>query len=230
MNNKKAIILLSGGIDSATCLLIAKEQNYIPYCLTFYYKQKHGIEVKVAKKIAKKFKVKVHKIIKVDLANIAISALISDIEVPKGRDVSLIKEIPPTYVPARNTIFLSYALAFAETENAEDIFIGVNNIDFSGYPDCRPAYIEKFEELANLATKISTEGKFHIKIHAPLLNLSKAEIIKLAFKMGLDFSLTHSCYDPLPNGMSCGQCDSCLLRLKGFKEVGIIDPIPYAYK
>ncbi len=230
MKNKKAIILLSGGIDSATCLLIAKEQNFMPYCLTFYYKQKHSIEIKSAKKVAKKIKVAKHKLIKLNISDIISSALTSNIEVPKGRIPSEMKDIPPTYVPARNTIFLSFALAWAETINAENIFIGVNNIDFSGYPDCRPEYIRKFEELANIATKAGVENKAHYKIHAPLLFLSKAEIIKLAHQKGLDFSLTHSCYDPLPDGRACGMCDSCILRLKGFIEAGINDPIVYANK
>jgi len=228
MGKKQAVVLLSGGIDSATCLLIAKENNYLPYCLTFNYKQRHAAEIKASKRIAKKYGAYEHKIIKIDLFRISHSVLISDEEVPKDRDVFNIKEIPPTYVPARNTIFLSLALGWAETIGADDIFIGVNSIDYSGYPDCRPAYIKKFEELANLATKAGVEGKLNFKIHAPLINLSKAEIIRLANEKGLDFSITHSCYDPSPEGIACGRCDSCLLRLKGFKEAGINDPIRYA--
>jgi len=227
--NKKAIILLSGGIDSATCLAIAIRENYSPHCLTFNYKQKHSIEVKYAKKLCKFFKIKEHKIININLREIGGSALTANIPVPKDRRYEEIKlGIPITYVPARNTIFLSYALAWAEVIECNDIFIGVNAIDFSGYPDCRPEYIKKFEELANLACKSAVEGKMKIIIHTPLINLKKSEIITKAHQLGIDFKLTHSCYDPSPEGAACGRCDSCLLRLKGFLEAGLQDPIHYS--
>ena len=231
MKNQKAIILLSGGIDSATCLAMAVKQYFQVYCLTFNYGQRHSIEIECARKIAQGFAVKEHKIMHINLRQIGGSALTDEIPVPHNRELLLMhKNIPVTYVPARNTIFLSYALAWAEVVQIGDIFIGVNAVDFSGYPDCRPAYIKKFEELANLATKIAIEGIVRFVIHTPLIKLTKADIIKTAKTLGIDLSLTHSCYDPSPDGSACGVCDSCLLRLKGFSEAGSKDPILYCYK
>jgi 7-cyano-7-deazaguanine synthase len=227
---KKAVVLLSGGIDSATVMAIVKKEGFKIYALSFRYGQRHSLELKKAKKLAKYFNARDHLVITLDLTKIGGSALITkSIPLPKGRSLREIeKEIPVSYVPARNTIFLSYALAWAEVINAGDIFIGVNAIDFSGYPDCRPEYIRAFEKLANLATKAGVEKKLHFRIHTPLINLSKAEIIKKGIELGVDYSLTHSCYDPLEDGRACGECDSCKLRLKGFKEAGIKDPISYA--
>lgn len=228
MNNLKAMVLLSGGIDSVTCLAIAIKEKYEAYCLTFNYGQRHAIEVESAKRIAHSFHVKSHKIIALDMRQIGGSALTDKIDVPRNRSMQeMNKLIPITYVPARNTIFLSYAIAWAEVLQIGDIFIGVNMIDFSGYPDCRAEYIKKFEELANIATKAAVEKRIHYVIHTPLIELGKADIIKKAAALGVDFSLTHSCYDPSPEGLACGECDSCLLRLKGFSESGLKDPIPY---
>ncbi len=227
---KKAVVLLSGGIDSATIMAMVKKEGFEIYALSFRYGQRHSLELKKAKELVKYFNARDHLVITLDLAKIGGSALITKrIPLPKGRSFQEIKRgIPVSYVPARNTIFLSYALAWAEVINTEDIFIGVNTIDFSGYPDCRPEYIQAFERLANLATKAGVEGKLHFRIHTPLINLSKAEIIKKGIELGVDYSLTHSCYDPLEDGRACGECDSCKLRLKGFKEAGIKDPISYA--
>ena len=227
---KKAVVLLSGGIDSATIMAMVKKEGFEVYALSFRYGQRHSLELKKAKELAKYFNARDHLVITLDLAKIGGSALITKrIPLPKGRSFQEIKRgIPVSYVPARNTIFLSYALAWAEVINTGDIFIGVNTIDFSGYPDCRPEYIQAFERLANLATKAGVEGKLHFRIHTPLINLSKAEIIKKGIELGVDYSLTHSCYDPLEDGRACGECDSCKLRLKGFKEAGIKDPISYA--
>ena len=226
---KKAVILLSGGIDSATIMAMVKKEGFEIYALSFRYGQRHSLELKKAKELAKYFNARDHLVITLDLTKIGGSALITKrIPLPKGRSFQEIKRgIPVSYVPARNTIFLSYALAWAEVINTGDIFIGVNTIDFSGYPDCRPEYIQAFERLANLATKAGVEGKLHFRIHTPLINLSKAEIIKKGIELGVDYSLTHSCYDPLEDGRACGECDSCKLRLKGFKEAGIKDPISY---
>jgi len=226
---QKAVVLLSGGMDSATTLAIAKREGFESYALSFDYGQRNFLEIKQAEKIAKFFGVKHHLVILVDLKKIGGSSLTSDkISLPKGRKLGQIgKEIPSTYVPARNTIFLAYALAWAEILGAEDIFIGVNAIDCSGYPDCRLAYINAFEEMANLATKAGVEGKLKFKIRTPLITLSKSEIIKRGVKLGVDYSLTHSCYDSSPDGSACGECDSCKLRLKGFEGAGVKDPISY---
>lgn len=226
---KKAVVLSSGGVDSTTAMAIAKSEGYEIYSLSFRYGQRHAYELEAAKKVAEAFGTKEHMVIEIDLGKIGGSALTDDIDVPKGRDEGQMQqEIPVTYVPARNTIFLSYALAWAEVIEASDIFIGVNAIDYSGYPDCRPEYIEAFERMANLATKAGVEGKTQIKIRAPLISMTKAEIILKGVELGVDYSVTHSCYDPSPDGKACGQCDSCLLRKKGFKEAGVPDPTEYS--
>jgi len=228
MKNKKAVVLSSGGIDSTTVLAIAKSESYEIYSISFRYGQRHAQEIEASKKIAQLFGVKKHLVVDIDLAIIGGSALTDDIEVPKGRNESeMQKEIPVTYVPARNTIFLSYALAWAEVIDASDIFLGVNAIDYSGYPDCRPEFIEAYEHMANLATKVSVEGKRKIKIRPPLINLSKAQIIKKGVELGVDYSITHSCYAPSSDGKACGDCDSCFLRKKGFSDAGIEDPTNY---
>jgi 7-cyano-7-deazaguanine synthase len=228
LEKQKAVVLLSGGVDSATTLAIALREGYEAFALSFRYGQRHVIELDAAERIARYFGVAYHLTVDVDLRRIGGSALTSDIDVPKSRRVEEIsKEIPATYVPARNTIFLSYALAWAEVLDAQDIFIGVNALDYSGYPDCRPQYIEAYERMANLATKAGVEGKRKMKIHAPLIALSKAQIIRKGLELGVDFALTHSCYDPSTEGLACGRCDSCLLRLKGFKEAGLVDPGKY---
>ncbi|HLA47878.1 MAG: 7-cyano-7-deazaguanine synthase QueC [Nitrospinae bacterium RIFCSPLOWO2_12_39_16] len=227
MHDKKAVVLSSGGIDSTTAMAIAKAEGYKIYSLSFNYGQRHSFELKKASEVAKFFNAKAHLIINVDLRKIGGSALTSDINVPQSSIFNLQSSIPITYVPARNTIFLSLALAWAEVLEAEDIFIGVNAIDYSGYPDCRPEYINAFEKMANLATKAGVEGKSHIKIHTPLINLTKGEIIKKGILLGVDYSLTSSCYSPDKDGNPCGLCDSCQFRLKGFKEAGIKDPLNY---
>jgi 7-cyano-7-deazaguanine synthase len=227
---KKAVILLSGGLDSATVLALAKQQNFELYCLSFSYGQRHEIELEMAKKIANFFSVKEHKITEIDLRIFGGSALTSAIEVPKNNDFKSSNKIPITYVPARNTIFLSYALAYAEVIASFDIFIGVNSIDYSGYPDCRADYIKSFEKMANLATASSLDSKNSFKIHTPLIFMNKKEIIKTGMNFNVDFSITHSCYDPkIISGevISCGQCDSCILRLAGFKANNLVDPIKY---
>ncbi len=223
---KKAVILLSGGLDSTTVLAYAKDKGFNIYALSFDYGQRHSFELKACKKVAKFFNIKEHKILKIDLRIFGKSALTDNIKVPKMRGRSQFCnsarksfQIPVTYVPARNTIFLSYALAWAEVLNCNDIFIGVNCLDYSGYPDCRPEYVKAFEKMANLATKAGVSGS-KIKIHAPFINMTKAEIIKIGTALGVDYSITHSCYDPLPDGTACGKCDSCILRQKGFKEAG----------
>lgn len=224
----KAVVLLSGGIDSATTLAIAKKQGYKIYAISFDYGQRHSTELEKAAKIAELFKTEKHVVVEIDLRKFGGSALTDSIPIPKDRKENEISQgIPPTYVPARNTIFLSLALGWAEILEAEDIFIGVNAIDYSGYPDCRPEYIEAFQKMASLATKAGVEGKSKIKIHTPLIKMSKTEIIKKGTELGVDFSLTHSCYDPLPSGNPCGRCDSCILRLKGFHDAGIKDPLKY---
>jgi len=228
---KKAVVLFSGGMDSATVVAIAKQEGFEIYALSFKYGQRHSVELEKAKKLAENFNVREHLIVSLDLKKIGGSALIDkNIPLPKRRSAKKISRgtIPLTYVPARNTIFLSYALAWAEVIEAEDIFIGVNAIDYSGYPDCRPEYIRAFGKMANLATRAGVEKKIRLKIHTPLINLTKAEIIKKGLNLKVDYSLTHSCYDPLPDGSACGECDSCKLRLRGFKEAGIEDPISYA--
>lgn len=223
---KKAVVLASGGLDSTTALAIARSKGYEIFCLSFQYGQRHAFELEAAYRVANAFGVKKHLVINIDLRSIGGSALTDDLEVPKGRDEAEIQqEIPATYVPARNTIFLSYALAWAEVLGAKDIFIGVNAVDYSGYPDCRPEYIEAFEHMANLGTKAGVEGQIRFKIRTPLIRMTKAEIIKKGIELGVDYSMTHSCYDPSAEGQACGQCDSCLLRKKGFAEAGISDPV-----
>lgn len=224
----KAVVLLSGGLDSTTALAVAQSEGYEIYALTFRYGQRHEIEIARAKDIAARASAAAHIVAEIDLRSFGGSALTSDIEVPKGRSLDEISEgIPATYVPARNTIFLSFALAWAEVLGASDIFIGVNFLDYSGYPDCRPEYIEAFERMANLATKAGVEGAQRLKIHTPLIELSKAEIIRLGLSLGVDYALTSTCYDPSPGGAACAACDACLLRLKGFAENGIADPAAY---
>jgi len=226
MKNKTAIVLSSGGLDSTTVMAIAKSEGYTIHSLSFEYGQRHLFELEAAKKVAEAFNV-THHLIKVDLRPVGGSALTADIDVPKSDNGEIVSEcIPVTYVPARNTIFLSYALAWAEVQNAADIFIGVNAVDYSGYPDCRPEFIEAFEKMANLATKAGVEGT-GIRIKTPLISMTKAEIIIKGTELGVDYGITHSCYDPSAEGLACGRCDSCILRIKGFSEAGISDPTPY---
>ena len=226
---KKAVVLLSGGLDSATTLAIARSLEYDIHAISFRYGQRHSIELESAARIAKSFDVKQHLTVNVDLRAIGGSALTDQIEVPKERRTEEISSgIPITYVPARNTIFLSFALAWAEVLKAQDIFIGVNALDYSGYPDCRAEYIEAFEKMATLATKEGVEGRMALKIHTPLIAMTKSEIIQTGLRLGVDYSLTHSCYDPNGEGIACGACDSCILRLKGFAEAGATDPLRYA--
>jgi 7-cyano-7-deazaguanine synthase len=221
---KRAIVLLSGGLDSATTLAMAKQEGYDVFALSFEYGQRHAIEIASAKNIAQNFDVRQHRVAKIDLRAFGGSALTDLIDVPKHRPEDEIEsKIPVTYVPARNTIFLSYALAWAEAIGARDIFIGVNALDYSGYPDCRPEFIDQFERLANLATKAGVSGE-RFRIYAPLIAMTKAEIIRKGEELGLDFSQTHSCYDPGSDGAACGECDSCRLRARGFREAGISDP------
>lgn len=223
---RRAICLLSGGLDSSTCLAIARREGYECHCLSFDYGQRHAVEVKAAERVARHLGAREHRAIKLDLRAFGGSALTAEIDVPKNREAAdMAGGIPVTYVPARNTIFLSFALAYAETALAQDIFIGVNAIDYSGYPDCRPEFIRAFETMANLATKAGVEGTLRIAIHTPLIAMTKADIVRLAVALGVDLRLTHSCYDPGPDGRACGACDSCLLRAKGFEEAGIRDPI-----
>jgi len=227
---KRAVVLLSGGIDSTTTLAIAIAEGYEAYALSFDYGQRHQIETEAARRVANSLGVKEHRVAKIDMRIFGGSALTDDIDVPKKRSEAEIGHgIPLTYVPARNTIFLAYALAWAEVVPANDIFIGINAIDYSGYPDCRPEFIEAFETLARLGTKAGVEGR-HFQIHTPLIKFSKAKIIRKAVELGVDLSLTHSCYDPSPEGLACAECDSCLLRLKGFREAGVKDPVRYAKK
>jgi 7-cyano-7-deazaguanine synthase len=222
---KPAVVLLSGGLDSATALAVALDEGYRPYALSFQYGQRHQIELAAAARVAAAFGVESHVVADIDLRVFGGSALTGDLEVPRhDRVEDLDDQIPVTYVPARNTIFLSFALAWAETLGAEDVFIGVNALDYSGYPDCRPEYIEAYERMANLATKAGVEGAQHLRIHTPLIDLTKAQIIELGRSLGVDYGLTHSCYDPDPVGRPCGRCDSCLLRQKGFAELGLADP------
>lgn len=233
---KKAVVLLSGGVDSATALAIAKSEGYEAYALSFDYNQRHRIELEAARRVADSLHVKKHLVIAFDLRPIGGSALTSEIEVPKGATGPLSRAIPITYVPARNTIFLSFALSWAEVLGASDIFIGANAVDYSGYPDCRPEYLKAFEEMANLATKVSVEGNIKFAINAPLITLSKADIIRKGHALGVDYSLTWSCYEGLKAprnkmrkggslGVPCGRCDSCIIRAKGFKEAGLKDPL-----
>ncbi len=224
---KKAIVLLSGGLDSTTCLAIAREQAYALYALSFRYGQRHLRELDMARQIGAHFGVERHIVVDFDMRTIGGSALTGEEEVPKDRSEGEIGGgIPVTYVPARNTIFLSFALAWAEVVGAHEIFIGVNALDYSGYPDCRPEYIQAYEKMAALATKMGLEGR-PVSIHTPLIRLTKAEIIRKGHGLGVDFAMTHSCYDPPVDGPACGRCDSCLLRRKGFSEAGLEDPIPY---
>ena len=227
--NKKAVVLLSGGLDSATTLAIAHSEGFQLFALTFEYGQRHQQEIEAAKKVANSLRATEHRIIDIDLAQFGSSALTdSAIEVPKDRaDLGNPGQIPPTYVPVRNTIFLSYALAWAEVLGAFDIFIGVNTTDYSGYPDCRAEFITAFEKLANLATAAAIQGKGQYRIHTPIINVTKAQIILTGIRLGVDYSLTHSCYEPDEKGRSCGRCDACRLRLKGFAEAGVKDPIEY---
>ncbi|MGD0938889.1 MAG: 7-cyano-7-deazaguanine synthase QueC [Terracidiphilus sp.] len=227
-NAKRAVVLLSGGLDSATVLAIARNQGYELYALSFSYGQRHIVELEAARRVAGAIGVAAHRIAQIDLRVFGGSALTGDFAVPKGRSADeMSHDIPITYVPARNTIFLSFALAWAEVLGSSDIFIGVNALDYSGYPDCRPEFIEAFERMANLATKAGVEGRQTLKIHTPLIALTKAEIIRKGTELGVDYGLTSSCYDPSPSGKPCGECDSCLLRQKGFRENGIEDPLGY---
>jgi 7-cyano-7-deazaguanine synthase len=225
---KRAVVLLSGGLDSATVLAISRAEGFENYVLSFRYGQRHEREIEAAKEIVRSLGAHAHRIAEIDLRVFGGSALTAELEVPRGRsEAEMAHKIPITYVPARNTIFLSYALAWAEVLGAQDIFIGANAIDYSGYPDCRPEFIHAFEGLAKVATRAGVEGaRFHV--HAPLLSLSKAQIIRKGISLGVDYALTHSCYNPTANGMACGMCDSCQLRRKGFREAGISDPIAYA--
>jgi 7-cyano-7-deazaguanine synthase len=225
---KRAVCLLSGGLDSSTCLAVARSEGYECYALSFDYGQRHRHELEAARRVADSLGAKEHKVLALDLRAFGGSALTSEIDVPKGRDEETMSEgIPVTYVPARNTIFLSLALAYAEVTQASAIFIGVNAIDYSGYPDCRPEFIAAFETMANLATKAGVESNA-ITIQTPLLHLGKADITRLGASLGVDFHLTFTCYDPASDGRPCGQCDACLLRLKGFAEAGMTDPLRYA--
>lgn len=221
---RKAVILYSSGLDSTTCLAIAQDQGFTPYAISFDYGQRHRHELDLARANAKKLGAVEHLVVAFDLRQVGGSALTSEIEVPKE---GIGDDIPVTYVPARNTIFLSFALGWAEVLGAYDIFIGVNALDYSGYPDCRPEYIDAYQRMANLATKAGVEGTGHFTIHTPLISLTKAEIIRQGTALGVDYSQTHSCYDPTPEGLSCGVCDSCRLRLKGFSEAGLNDPLRY---
>lgn len=223
--DKPAVVLLSGGLDSTTVLAIARSQGYLPYALSFEYGQRHDVELAAASRVAAAQGVARHVVAKIDLRVFGGSALTDDIAVPHhASDAELAADIPVTYVPARNTVFLSFALAWAETLECSDIFIGVNALDYSGYPDCRPEYIEAYEQLANLATKAGVQGRQKLRIHAPLIDMTKAQIIERGLALGVDYGLTHSCYDPDASGRPCGTCDSCLLRQRGFAELGLTDP------
>ncbi len=227
-NRPPAIVLLSGGLDSATTLAIAQAQGFVPYALTFRYGQRHALEIEAARRIAREQSVAQHVVAEIDLRTFGGSALTSDISVPKNRaDEEIAAGIPVTYVPARNTIFLSFALSWAEVQKAEDIFIGINAVDYSGYPDCRREFIEAYERMARLATKAGVEGSQSLRIHTPLVELTKAEIIRVGLGLDVDYSLTLTCYDPSPESEACGECDACILRLKGFAELGMHDPAPY---
>jgi 7-cyano-7-deazaguanine synthase len=230
MATRRAVVLLSGGLDSATACAVARAEGFECYALSFAYGQRHDRELESARRVAAALGVKEHLVLRLDLRAIGGSALTADIAVPKGRSAEAMSTgIPVTYVPARNTIFLSYALAWAEVLESSDIFIGVTAVDYSGYPDCRPEYIEAFERMANLATKAGVEGRSRLRIHTPLIRLTKAEIVRRGADLGVDFSLTWSCYEPQPDGRACGLCDSCLLRRKGFAEAGLRDPVPTAH-
>jgi 7-cyano-7-deazaguanine synthase len=227
-SDRRAVVLLSGGLDSATTLAIAHREGFDSYALTFRYGQRHEGEIDAARRVARDAGVVDHVVAEIDLRVFGGSALTADLPVPKGRSADAIGSgIPVTYVPARNTIFLSFALAWAEVLEASHIFLGVNAVDYSGYPDCRPAYLEAFQRMADLATKAGVEGRQRLSIHAPLIALTKAQIIRQGLALGVDYALTRSCYDPSSLGEACGECDACLLRLKGFAEVGVADPAPY---
>jgi len=227
--SRNAVVLLSGGLDSATVLALARRRGFALFALSFDYGQRHRVELECAAQLAKKFGVQRHVTMPMDLRVFGGSSLTSDTPVPKDRSTETMSQgIPSTYVPARNTIFLSFALAYAEVAEASDIFLGVNALDYSGYPDCRPEYLEAFQRMANLATKAAVEGKHQVAIHAPLVHMSKAEIIRTGLGLGVDYGMTTSCYDPSSAGVACGRCDSCMLRLKGFAEAGATDPRPYA--
>ena len=227
---RKAVVLLSGGLDSTTTLAIAQDEGFSVHAITFSYGQRHALEVEAARRVASAFGVASHVVIPIDLRVFGGSALTSDAEVPKDRSMTeLGSEIPITYVPARNTIFLAFALAFAETLDAPDIFVGVNALDYSGYPDCRPEFVAAFETTANLATKAAVEGRHRYVIHTPLIAMTKSETIRRGIALGIDYGLTTSCYDPSPRGESCGRCDACLLRLRGFRELGLSDPATYQF-
>ena len=222
----RAVVLLSGGLDSTTALAVAKAEGFTAYAMSFRYGQRHAVELDSARRVAQALGVGEHIVVDIDLRPIGGSALTADLVVPKGRSPAEMGEgIPVTYVPARNTIFLSFALAWAEVLGASDVYIGVNALDYSGYPDCRPEYVAAFEAMANLATKAGVEGRQRLRIHTPLIALSKAEIIRRGLSLGVDYGLTSSCYDPGPDGRPCGACDSCLLRAKGFAEAGVPDPL-----
>jgi len=224
----RAVVLLSGGVDSTTTLAIARQRGFETCALTFRYGQRHAVEVEAARRVAAALGAARHEIVDIDLATFGGSALTADIDVPKDRTAAQIGHgIPVTYVPARNTIFLSYALAWAEVLGAQDIFLGVNALDYSGYPDCRPEYIGAFERMANLATKACVENGLKLTIHTPLIHLTKAEIVAEGIALGVDFSLTVSCYDPTPEGAACGRCDACALRRRGFEQAGLPDPTRY---
>jgi len=228
---RPAVVLLSGGLDSTTVLALAQSAGFETYAISFRYGQRHAFELTAAERVAYALHAERHVIVDFDLRTFGGSALTSDVAVPKGRAFDdMTKSIPITYVPARNTIFLSFALAWAETLGANDIFVGVNALDYSGYPDCRPEYIAAFEAMANLATRAGTEGAQQLKIHAPLIQMTKAQIIRTGIDLGVDFSLTSSCYDPAPRGAPCGQCDACQLRNKGFAELGMEDPLLARYR
>lgn len=224
----KAVVLSSGGIDSTTAMAIVKSQGFQLFSLSFDYGQRHRCELRAARRVADHMKVKKHLVLKIDLTAIGGSALTQDIAVPKGREITAGgDEIPVTYVPARNTIFLSYGLAWAEVLGAGHVVIGVNALDYSGYPDCRPAFISAFQEMANLATRATVRDGVRIRIDTPLIDMTKAQIIRTGLSLGVDYGLTHSCYDPSPRGLACGRCDSCVLRRKGFREAGAPDPTRY---
>jgi 7-cyano-7-deazaguanine synthase len=230
MTGKRAVVLLSGGLDSTTALAIAKADGFETYALSFHYGQRHDVELESARRVAQTLGVAQHVVADIDLRVFGGSALTADIAVPKGRSHEAMGEgIPITYVPARNTIFLSFALAWAEVLDAQDIYIGVNALDYSGYPDCRPEFIAAYAAMANLATKAGVEGRQRLRIHAPLIHLSKAEIIRKGTELGVDYGLTSSCYDPAPDGRPCGSCDSCQLRAKGFDAAGLPDPLPVRF-
>jgi 7-cyano-7-deazaguanine synthase len=227
-NNPKAVVLLSGGLDSATALAEARAEGFETYALTVLYGQRHAVELEAARRVARALGVARHVEQQIDLRAFGGSALTDDLDVPKDRSAGeMTAGIPITYVPARNTVFLALALAWAETLGAFDLFVGVNCVDYSGYPDCRPEYLHAFEALANLATKAGVEGTGRFRVHAPLLTLTKDQIIRRGLELGVDYGLTHSCYDPAPDGRACGRCDSCRLRLEAFAKLGLTDPVPY---